>query len=520
MNSIKIKNLRSIENTGKIPLNSLTILLGQNSSGKSTFLRLFPLLKQSIETRTSGPILWFGDYVDFGDFDIAIRKGEKEMSFQFEFTIALHSTTGIKGMRRKVSNKWLLNQVKNTTFIFNLSIMTNKENITYINKFNLCFFDHKIEMLFNPKGKITFYSVNCENLTNIMEKMELNLDKGIIPYFFPPLDDNYSTEIGLMPYKKLDSFLRNKLDSDISDDTINEIIFDTEICSNASFLKKLISKASKYSKTWAEIVKTWHLNHSDFKKYRNLIIANNYLDLLSILNDYLINSIRNFHYIKPLRATAERSYRKQDLAVSRVDSTGKNLSMFIENLPSKKTEDFQNWIKDSFGFYPYTKREGLNIELKLTDIKTGNDFNIADRGFGFSQILPIITQLWSIIDENINIKKKLKLYKVPVILAIEQPELHLHPALQSQLIDCFIKSIQFAKEKGVELKLILETHSQTIVNRIGHRIANNDLSEKDVSIVLFELESGEDKSSVISSNYNKQGFLENWPIGFFDPKEI
>ena len=67
MDSIRVERLRCLAYTGDIKIKPLTILLGQNSSGKSSFLRVFPLLKQSIESRTSGPILWSGRLVDFGN---------------------------------------------------------------------------------------------------------------------------------------------------------------------------------------------------------------------------------------------------------------------------------------------------------------------------------------------------------------------------------------------------------------------------------------------------------------------
>jgi predicted ATPase len=46
MDSIRIQNLRCLSDTGFIQIKPITVLLGQNSSGKSTFLRVLPLLKQ------------------------------------------------------------------------------------------------------------------------------------------------------------------------------------------------------------------------------------------------------------------------------------------------------------------------------------------------------------------------------------------------------------------------------------------------------------------------------------------
>ncbi|MFI9653097.1 AAA family ATPase, partial [Guyparkeria halopsychrophila] len=60
MKSVRIQNLRALHDTDDIDLRPLTICVGKNSSGKSSFARFFPLLRQSVEQRTTGPILWYG----------------------------------------------------------------------------------------------------------------------------------------------------------------------------------------------------------------------------------------------------------------------------------------------------------------------------------------------------------------------------------------------------------------------------------------------------------------------------
>ena len=54
--------------------NDWTCVAGSNGCGKSTLLRTFPLLKQSITKSLSSPILWYGDYVDFGSFKKALTR--------------------------------------------------------------------------------------------------------------------------------------------------------------------------------------------------------------------------------------------------------------------------------------------------------------------------------------------------------------------------------------------------------------------------------------------------------------
>src|SRR3982751_6200493 len=93
LNAIRVRNLRSLHDTGLIRIRPITILVGENSSGKSTFLRTFPLLKQSAETNTRSSILWFGKYVDFGDFDQAKARTSKSKEIIFSFEIAMPTGT-------------------------------------------------------------------------------------------------------------------------------------------------------------------------------------------------------------------------------------------------------------------------------------------------------------------------------------------------------------------------------------------------------------------------------------------
>ena len=85
MKSIRIKNLRSLKDTRDVELKPITMLVGANSSGKSTFLRTFPLFKQGLGVNKQGPILWYGNDVDFGSYDEALRRDADAMQFTFKW---------------------------------------------------------------------------------------------------------------------------------------------------------------------------------------------------------------------------------------------------------------------------------------------------------------------------------------------------------------------------------------------------------------------------------------------------
>lgn len=282
-----------------------------------------------------------------------------------------------------------------------------------------------------------------------------------------------------------------------------------------------MKKLSSATTTWREVVSSWNEEDAKFQEIRDIVVANAISDLLVICNDNIVNFAMNNRYIAPVRATAERYYRLQDLAVDEVDFQGQNLAMFLRNLTPAESKNFAEWTEENFGFAPEVSPSSGHISLKLREKGSSNIFNLADKGFGFSQILPILTQLWVISYQKRRRSRSMpSRRRSPVTFAIEQPELHLHPYLQAQLIDAFITSIKAAADIDIDLRLVVETHSETIVNRLGHRINTQAISHQDVNVVLFEKKSSEEPTIVRFSKYDEQGFLVNWPFGFFDPGDI
>ena len=114
-----------------------------------------------------------------------------------------------------------------------------------------------------------------------------------------------------------------------------------------------------------------------------------------------------------------------------------------------------------------------------------------------------MTQLW-------DIKQKSSRILIPKVVIIEQPELHLHPKLQGKLISaiCSLASSN--------CQCIIETHSETIVNTIGELIYKKQVESKDTSILFFSKDENDSETRVEKSYYDEEGYLVNWPVGFFD----
>ena len=102
-------------------------------------------------------------------------------------------------------------------------------------------------------------------------------------------------------------------------------------------------------------------------------------------------------------------------------------------------------------------------------------------------------------------------------ILIEQPELHLHPAMQAKVADTLIKTINTAKNNEGHITLIIETHSQAIINRIGRRVREGLISSDDVNVLLFSKDEEQKNTSIKQIQFTEKGQLQDWPYGFFDP---
>ena len=142
---------------------------------------------------------------------------------------------------------------------------------------------------------------------------------------------------------------------------------------------------------------------------------------------------------------------------------------------------------------------------------SGNLLNPSQLGIGISQLLPIVVATCK---ENIG-------YLGGGILSIEQPELHIHPRLQTQLGDLLVE----AALRSADAKLnIIETHSEHLILRLLKRIRQTtdgelpegmcEVKNSDVSIVYIEPSDTGVKARRI--NIDEDGeFKERWPQGFF-----
>ena len=141
--------------------------------------------------------------------------------------------------------------------------------------------------------------------------------------------------------------------------------------------------------------------------------------------------------------------------------------------------------------------EGSELELQPHDL-----------GVGISQIVPVVV---TALDSEQR------------LLAIEQPELHLHPKLQAELGDLFMEAALGDRKHLV----VLETHSEHLVLRLLRRIretTDGDLqsdaipiSPEDLSVYYIEQTPAGARLTHLAVDESGE-FIDRWPAGFFEER--
>jgi len=198
----------------------------------------------------------------------------------------------------------------------------------------------------------------------------------------------------------------------------------------------------------------------------------------------IINYIfSNVSYLGPLRKEPQDLYDANTKS-KLVGNKGEYAAQFLEeeantaveyyDIASKEllqrtlSEAVKYWKCDVFNLAKDIKAEKYkdSFIVKVTN-NYGVESTIRQVGFGNSQVLPIIV-------EGLRMNKN-------GILILEQPEIHLHPKVQSALFD-FIYSMSLTGKK-----FLIETHSDHFITRMRRRVAecNDNLAEK-INMVFVE----------------------------------
>ncbi|MDE5758622.1 MAG: DUF3696 domain-containing protein, partial [Allobaculum sp.] len=208
--------------------------------------------------------------------------------------------------------------------------------------------------------------------------------------------------------------------------------------------------------------------------------------------------------IGPIRAESPEYISKSELDMERRrDSKGEYtyyelLKSTVED--SDLVRNVSEWLRknmDGFDFQMMEITDGLVNTFVPQVTKNGLSLRLQDVGEGITQVLPIITQ--SFLNEK------------DTITVLEQPALHLHPAIHAAVAERLAHS---AKDTGQ--KYVIESHSHNLLLGFQRMVANPDIPFNPEDIVIYFLDSDESGLFVKEITIDEEGTLSDWPTGVFE----
>jgi hypothetical protein len=275
----------------------------------------------------------------------------------------------------------------------------------------------------------------------------------------------------------------------------------------------------------------FEINSSELSNIENTLFKYAFENIAEITAK--IHKSKKFSYVEPLRYYPNAADIFNDDSENTRESSKQfwlNLAMNIELI------DFlNNWLSNKILYLPYEIKTDNIIDTNkipdfhnLTDLsddyikshfpdavatfvifidkRTNIQVHNREIGLGLTQLLPIVSKAF--------VEKE-------SIIAIEQPELHLHPALQCEIADIFIQSY-----KDNDNEFLIETHSEHLLLRIMKRMRQTSegiLSKDDRlaltpdDVCLLYVDNDGESTYLQELRLSDKGtLLDHWPHGFFE----
>jgi len=430
---ISIENFKSIRKLHNFEIKPFTVLSGINSSGKSSFVQLLLLLKQTLEKSSTEDVFSEkGDYYNIKNANDVFYAKDPKNKIYFSLTF---KNTEFKEM--------YIPQLGRSDYEVNVLI----KFLQYAENIIVSDFEVKIHIPNSEKKNYLKINAYEEGLYMINSDSDL-YGKGLT-------FKEFTSPIGFVAFYPLSYEVseNNSIEKRLfTIDWLKESI--DSIFSNISYIGPArIEPQEEYV-----IPKV----HKDVGKSGQFVSQ--------ILKDQAEKSV---------------SYRKLQEKENGIEYLSDNIKLL---------DAVKYWMCDVFDVADdiYSEKEENSYRVILVN-KNSLKINIKHIGFGISQLLPIVVQ-------GLLLKKD-------GILIVEQPEIHLHPKIQSLLYD-FLYSLTLDGKK-----VIVETHSSHFITRMRRRIAEDESNKMDDQINLTFIEN----DIFRTIEMDDYGTLNYFPDDFIEP---
>jgi len=247
---------------------------------------------------------------------------------------------------------------------------------------------------------------------------------------------------------------------------------------------------------------------------------------VSDITDFFQNHI---NYVGPLREEPHLQYNGYVDSLTNIGTKGQHCAAvfyhnkdkiikYIDPVSFKQSDKMMEPQKEKLdrAFKEWLNYVGVSMNIDVTFGRNGYELKINKQnsdltnvGVGVSQVLPIVLACLLAPEKS--------------TIIIEQPELHLHPAMQTKLTDFFIATMLCDKQ------LIIETHSEHIINRLRLRTVScqTDKPINENLKIYFTETLNEDTKEYKAGNttfrplgINQYAAMSDWPEGFFDESQL
>ena len=558
-----ISNYKSIKKWSLIPLKNITVLLGPNSAGKSTIddcLHLLSLLiyPNYYEEKTHEFLMKifegyrskfnYRDRPQFG-FSTSFKTRYLYINKFYDNRFKDLETQTNENSKYKIYSKlpFISNLIENKKY---QSDLMGKRYTLIINEIHPeelnadVYIDKEISASWQTFSNTINFDINkkfiylCERNISKTEKDILEIFNDSISVRYS-MDSHRSSNVWLSFGSTPEIFWKNgKINFDITseDDLLSsgdfsELNYDIwrvqyGLCL-ACFhipINTFLGKIQNINKT--EDVRRLNSDWNFFKLGPNKYFAPTYSEKKAA--DYLKNETSDDGTYGFIHEYFEHIISNKDVSIEKINLINKWLfsDTFLDTR-YKLSIDTKLCIPEKFLFpkpdikkaltiksenalneYGYSEVEFL-YRLRLID-ENERHLDFKNVGAGISQLIPILS---SIISSSSFIK---------------QPEVHLHPKLQSRLADCIIDAFNIGLSEKLNKFFIIETHSEHLILRFLRRVRNSfldsdlhtslTLSSRNISFVYFK--PLKDETAIYQIRIDENGnFLDKWPDGFFDDRD-
>lgn len=525
MKTFGLENVKAFRDTGDIELAPITIFVGQNSCGKSSFIRFPVVLAQSYLDGTF-PLSLHSDrsnLVDYGSYEDVLHN-HKGKTFSCKFTYKNFDSYNNETLKTP-----FLDYLFDFYYYFNRAV--SNDNVPKERRNRTSFFTDEVSEE-NIHLKIT-YSQDYENKTIVILSYIVMFNEDLAfsitrdtkgGYLFTQsksilqgnvVDIHFSVDLALKN-QSLNSIFEYGCLAQIIRSTIG-VPDDTPLVSRlGDELKTPKSRREPLKK----VLEGLNYNREDYDTIVKRCAAFLHsIQIKKMLDIAIRNEMEHLYYIGPFRQNPERIYRRDETVIQNVGVKGEYASKMLissGNGADKIREAVSKWFIDAFNYELSIKHLGNEyFQIVLNDTKSKSDNNIMDVGYGVSQVLPIVSQIAKAIYE----KRTIQFFHRDELFIIEQPELHLHPAAQSKLADLFANAISNNAAKN--RKFLIETHSEHLIRALQVLIADPKCFLTSEMVKFYYVDKGPDGSVIKEMKTNEYGqFIERWPKGFFDEAHI